>query len=232
MKLGGIYHILNRGVEKRAIFLKNQDYARFVLALEFFNSQENIELWGLFHRTKGKDPHLIAKRIKQWRGKGRQPIVELMAFCLMPNHFHLIIREQQSDGIIRFMRKLGGYANYFNRQCERSGPLFQGRYKAIEVKDIEQLQTLFAYVHANPMELWEPGWKEFKVKNPKQALTKLKEYRWSSWPDYIGKKNFPHVTQRSFFLQCFGGAPGCFNVVKNWVAYKASQMDLNIELLE
>lgn len=224
IEVGGIYHIIKRGVEKRKIFLKPQDYSRFILALEFFNTKEHVDLWEIVARGGTVPPQM---RISKRRQSKKDSIVDLLVFTLMPNHFHLIIREIIEGGISLFMRKIGGYSWYFNKQYERVGPLFQSRYKIIPITSDEQLQITFAYVHTNPIGLFEPGWKEFKVENPQQALQKLKEYRWSSYRDYVGIPTFPTVASRNFFLEFFKGEEKCLSIVKQWVAYKAKVAELD-----
>jgi len=230
IEVGKVYHIINRGVEKRQIYLKNQDYSRFILGLEFFNARESIDLWDLVATKGGSDPPL--DRIEQQRQKNRNLIVELLAFTLMPNHFHLILREVVEGGISLFMGKMGGYAGYFNKQYERTGSLFQSRYKVVPITTDEQLRVVFSYVHTNPVELFEPGWKEFKVKDPHQAPKKLKEYHWSSYRDYIGVSTFPSATQRGFLLDFLGGEEKCLEAIKQWIEYKAGVTDFDSKILE
>lgn len=226
-KIGGIYHLINRGVEQRNIFLKNQDYQRFILSLEFFNSRESTNIWELVTRKGGEDA--VYDRLKRRREKQKDSLVEILAFVLMPSHFHLIIREIGEAGIAAFMRKIGGYVSYFNKQNQRVGTLFQGRYRSIEIKDDSQLRAVFNYVHTNPVELVEPGWKSFKVKNPNKAVEWLKKYRWSSCLDYIGEINFPFVTNREFFLDFFGGKEKCAKSIKEWVLSKGENVKSNFD---
>src|SRR3989338_4080238 len=139
-EVGRVYHIVNRGVEKRTIFLKSQDYSRFILGLEFFNSEGSFHLWDMLarsHSNKVGTTHTIAQRIETMRQKPKERIVDLLGFTLMPNHYHLILREIKERGISLFMRKLGGYSMYFNKQYHRVGPLFQSRYRAVPVKSDE-----------------------------------------------------------------------------------------------
>src|SRR3989338_1005424 len=103
-QVGGIYHVVNRGVEKRSIFLKNQDYSRLILALEFFNDQNSVDLWTLIERF---NPRLLDKRLGVRRKVPRKRIVELLLFTLMPNHYHFVFREVVANGISLFMQKLG-----------------------------------------------------------------------------------------------------------------------------
>jgi putative transposase len=223
-EIGDIYHIVNRGVDKRDIFLKNQDYSRFILGLEFFNSDKPVDIWTFIERAVGgSDPPtaLLAKRLEGERGKLKNPIVELLAFALMPNHYHLILREIKSGGISFFMKKIGGYSTYFNKQYKRTGSLFQSRYKSIKIEDDGQLATIFAYVHTNPVELVEQGWKDLKVENFENAVSFLENYRWSSYGDYIGKPAFPIVSSRQFFTDFFNQEKGCKQVVEDWIKFKA-----------
>ncbi|PIP17249.1 MAG: hypothetical protein COX44_00925 [Candidatus Portnoybacteria bacterium CG23_combo_of_CG06-09_8_20_14_all_37_13] len=136
----------------------------------------------------------------------------------MPNHFHLLLRQRMEGGITKFMRKLGiGYANYFNQKYERTGTLFQGRYKAVLVNREVHFIHLPYYIHFNPLDLLMLDWRTRKIKNYKKAVKFLESYRWSSHLDYIGKKNFPSVTQREFLLKIFGGVENYRKVVKNWL---------------
>ncbi|HEX9722020.1 MAG TPA: transposase [Candidatus Paceibacterota bacterium] len=227
-EIGNIYHVVNRGVEKRRIFLKNQDYSRFIFGLEFFNSEESARLWELLAKA-GTVP-AFGERLDNARSKTKQRIVELLAFALMPNHYHLIMREIMPNGISSFMRKMGGYSTYFNKQYERVGSLFQSRYKAVPIKNDEQLYTTFVYVHTNPVELKEPLWKDFQVRDEKRALAWLEEYRWSSYHDYLGRQMFPETTQREFFLNFYGGEEKCRGAVEEWIKLKARKAKLGGEL--
>lgn len=218
---GGVYHIINRGVEKRKIFMKPQDYSRFILGLEFFNRGDANNLWELIAKA-GTVP--ASERIAKERKRKGGPLVELMAFALMPNHYHLIVREIKKSGISLFMRKMGGYATYFNKQYKRIGPLFQSRYKAVRIQTEIQLSNIFVYVHTNPVELKEPKWKELKVENKINAINWLETYRWSSYHDYVGNPTFPDVTERKFFLDLYGGEKGCRQAVEDWIGFKAENV--------
>jgi len=122
----------------------------------------------------------------------------------MPNHFHLIIKQRIENGIVLFMQKLGsGYTNYFNLKYKRVGPLFQGRFKAISIENDNYLMHLSRYIHLNPIELIKPNWKISGIRNLSKSNRFLEKYRYSSYQDYIGKKNFPSITQRDFINQYF-----------------------------
>ena len=228
-EIGGIYHVVKRATEGRKIFRKPQDSHRFILGLEFYNNLEPANLWNLI---VGSDPARLGERLEEQRSKKRMPITELMAFVLMPNHIHLILREIKENGISAYIQKLGGYSTYFNKQYHRTGLLFQSRFKAIRVEDDAQLNTVFSYVHTNPVELWESGWKERRVKNSERAIRKLEDYWASSYNDYVGVSKFPHVIDRKFFLDFYGDEKRCKQAIADWVIFKAGQTELGPEVAE
>ena len=223
-EIGRIYHIIKRGVDGRKIFLSNQDYSRFILGLEFFNNDDPTHIWNII-KGEGAErcPTSLRERIENQRKNRDKPIVELMVFALMPNHFHLIIREIIERGISCFMQKLGGYSKYFNKQYNRRGNLFESTYKCIEIKDEAQLIAAFNYVHTNPVELIESLWKQQKVKNLNKAKDFLQNYDKSSYRDYIGIPTFPNVINRDFFLEFFGEEQGCKKSVEDWIEFKAEK---------
>ena len=198
-----IYHIYNRGVEKRNIFLDNSDYTRFIHDLYEFNDTAPA---GRFDRIKNTVRDRISDNIKK-----RQLIVEILAFCLMPNHYHLIIKQLVDGGISDYIQKIGiGYTAIFNRKYERSGVLFQGKTKAVAVETEEQLIHLPYYIHLNPLDLIFPNQKEKGISDWKKAEEFLMQYRWSSHLDYCNIKNYPSVISKSLL----------FNIWKNSDNYK------------
>ncbi|MBI2056226.1 MAG: transposase [Candidatus Sungbacteria bacterium] len=205
-----IYHIYNRGVEKRDIFLSEKDYLRFILNLYEFNSKAPaLNLGYQFNRTP------IEVRLQYPR---KEVLVEILAFCLMPNHYHLMVRQVIDQGITLFMRKLGtGYTNYFNTNYNRVGPLFQGKFKAILLEDEAHFIHLPHYIHLNPLDLTMPEWRNHNVTDFDKATMLLKNYRWSSLLDYIGIQNFPTVIARDFLQDYVGSSIDFLNDMKSWV---------------
>lgn len=123
----------------------------------------------------------------------------------MPNHYHLMVRQCVEGGITEFMRKVGtGYTNYFNLRYNRVGPLFQGKFKSVLVEREEHFLHLPHYIHLNPLELIMPSWKEKGIGSTRKALDFLETHKWSSLPDYLGRKNFPSLTSREFLRECIG----------------------------
>jgi len=136
-------------------------------------------------------------------------LVEIIAFVLMPNHYHLIVRQLIDGGTSLFMKKISnGYTGYFNGKHERKGmgALFQGAFKAIHVDDDIQFMHLAEYIFSNPVELLEPNWKLDGALDPAAAIEYLNNYKWSSYLDSIGIKNFPSVTERESLWRIFAGS--------------------------
>ncbi|QLG69234.1 MAG: hypothetical protein CH104c_0002 [Candidatus Woesebacteria bacterium] len=162
------YHIYNRGVEKRNIFIDNQDYEVFLHLLKYYLSEK---MEGINHPlidtdAKPRRPRPLANLNQK---------VELIAYCLMPNHFHLLIKQIIKDGITKLMRAISTtYALYFNRRYRREGTLFQGRYKAALIKDDSYLLHLSRYIHLNPLKLL--------------TRTDLVTWPYSSYPYFLGLK--------------------------------------------
>jgi len=207
-----IYHIYNRGVEKRDIFMNDSDYSRFVYNLFEFNDITPAQ------NHTCKNHSFSFSEVELRRIEERNPFIEILAFCLMPNHYHLLIKQKVDGGIVKFMQKLGtGYTNYFNTKYERVGALFQGKFKAVLIENDAQLLHIPYYIHCNPLDLKYPKWKERGLKNPKGALEFLGNYRWSSFKDYIGDENFPFVIEKDFLMSSFGNARQYKKMMLDWL---------------
>ena len=199
------YHIYNRGTDKRKIFLDEKDYFRLIHDLYEFNNDSaalNVGFRFKLENYGGSASIIRTTSVKRTRDR----LVDIISFCLMPNHFHFILKQLKENGIAKFMQKLGtGYTMSFNQKYKRSGSLFQGRFKAILVDKDEYFLPLTSYIHLNPVELLEQGWKEKGIKNWQKVSKFLQNYRWSSFLDYTGTKNFPSVISKDFLLNYFQG---------------------------
>ena len=207
---GEYYHIYNRGIDKRIIFKSKKDYERFIMLLYLANSDDSFRLDNILnkqHKTFGEVLMLDKD----------EPLVSLGAWCLMTNHFHLLIRQEVDGGVTKFMRKLGvGYSMFFNIKYQRKGALFGGLFKSklIGVDD-NYMRQLFGYIHINPLEIEFPEWKDKINKSSVNINMKkfLESYQYSSYLDYVGKdrvekniinpKNFPDYFQNSQSFQDF-----------------------------
>ena len=199
--------------------MDDADRLRFVHDLFEFNDEAGaLNINYLFKKSKPNILEVNLPNIGRGRREPRKLIVEILAFCLMPNHFHLLLRQIADNGISKFMLKLGtGYTNYFNEKYERVGSLFQGTYKSAHVRNESHFIHLPYYIHLNPLDIKMPEWREGRLENTKAALAYLENYRWSSFPDYIGKKNFPSVTQRDFLLEFFDGPAAYKKEIIRWL---------------
>jgi len=212
------YHLVKRGVEEREIFLDDEDRFRFVNSLLVFNDQAAAP-WQLRAFWKQQTPDTLIR--SDYRPK--VPLIEIHALSLMPNHFHLLVRQLLDNGTALFMQKLGGYSWYFNKKYKRNGTLFQDRYKIVHIKTEDQLKNTFIYIHTNPLSLIEPGWKEWKVENPEKATKFLEQdYLWSSYRDYLGIDNFSSLVVRNFFLELFGKNEEIKKAISANILFKAS----------
>ncbi len=206
MAVDAYYHIFNRGVDKRQIFMDDEDHARFLHDMYEFNDTELAPPY--MCRNKGDKIGITighpTSNSKTSNSKKR--IVEIVCFCLMPNHFHFILKPLVEGGISLFMKKIGsGYAYYFNLKNKRSGALFQGRFKAKLIKTDAQMMHLARYIHVlNPGELVEPKIREGILRNPAGLKDFLQNYKWSSFQDYLGQKNYSSLTNKNLLSGYFG----------------------------
>jgi len=123
----------------------------------------------------------------------------------MPNHYHLLLSPAVDNGIPLFIKKLnGGYAKYFNEKYQRTGSLWQGKYKRILIKRDAHLLYIPHYIHLNPLDLSHPEWRRGAVRSISSALAALQKYRWSSHLDYAGKRNFPSVLFKELLRDVLG----------------------------
>ena len=184
------YHCFNRGTEKRVVFEDEHDAQRFLMLLYLADSTKSINLFNT------RTPNL-KKAFGVDRG---EPIVAIGAYCLMSNHFHLLLKEITAGGISSFMQKVGtAYTMYFNAKNERVGNLFLKPFRSRHISTDVYFQRVLQYVHCNPAELYEPGWKSGKVRNMKTLERKLLEYPYSSLSSYVrGQVSHPILSKEVF----------------------------------
>ena len=230
---GKIYHIFNRGVEKRNIFLSDGDRWRFLQGLYLFNDEAgSLNLLYRLEQQKGKMHFGILRDYLRKAGIERKPLVRIMADCLKPNHFHLLVEEIQKNGISRFMQKLGvGYTKFFNKKYERVGPLFQGVFKAVEIKKDEQLHYIIAYINViNPGQELEPELKT-AAKDPEEIMRFIEHYPWSTHLEYLGKRD-SIITDKGIAAKIFPNPKSYLGFVRDIVRGKKSMNAISNFLLE
>lgn len=201
--VGEYYHVYNRGVDKQVIFKEISDYQRFINLLYIANSTKSFKFEDLSKKRNYNEIFKIEKG---------ESLVSIGAWCLMNNHFHILIREESEGGVSKFMKKLcTGYSMYFNKKYQRPGALFQGRFQAKHISDDLYFQKLFSYIHCNPLEILDnKSWLKIENKEispePKNFTKELSKYLYSSFLDYyikndkqrdeivvINKKDFPFI---------------------------------------
>ncbi len=165
---GEFYHIYNRGNSKQIIFRSETDYTRFKEILYIANSTESFKLRNL-------------ETVNVFDTERKDMLVHIGAYCLMPNHFHLLVTPARENGVPQFMLKLAtSYASYFNKKYDRTGALFEGSYKAKYADSDRYLKYLFSYIHLNPFR-GKDGHSQKYIN-----LNRLHEYPYSSLPEYLG----------------------------------------------
>ena len=170
--VGEYYHLYNRGTEKRIIFLEKKDYRHFLFLMYICNTEKSITL----------------RSIGEFFERG-ETIVNIGAFCLMPNHFHILVREKIENGISTYMRKLlTGYSMYFNKKYKRTGKLYESVFKSIHIDKDTYLKYIYSYIHLNPAKLIDKNWRENKNKNTTRLLEYVFSYLYSSMKEYKDSK--------------------------------------------
>jgi len=196
---GEYYHIFNRAVNKQVIFHNTSDYFRFLFLTLYFQSPIIFQQLGRkvkeFVQSRALDNVEEDEIIKKRR-------VELVAFCIMPNHFHLIVKELDEGGIAAYMQRvLTSYSKYYNTKYQKSGHVFQGPYRAVHIADDRQLLHLSAYIHRNPREIS----KWFKKED---------QYIWSSYQDFIDENRWGDLIMPDIVIGQFKDKAEYENFVK------------------
>ena len=168
---GEFYHIYNRGLEKKDIFTNRRDYTQFIKTIFYYQIQNPKPKFSTYRQSKTFviDPS--------------KKIVDIVCFCLMPNHFHLLLKQLQDGGISEFMRRfIHSYTKYRNVKHNRQGPVFQGIFKAVLIETEEQLIHVSRYIHLNPL--------------VSSLVKDLNLFPWSSYRTYIGLENNPAIIKK------------------------------------
>ena len=183
-----IYHVLNRGTGAIPIFRRYRDYTKFKEAMFYYQNTDPPFRFSKFLKLAFKERLVLKEKMKRRKNFW----VEIIAYCLMPNHFHLLLKQVKDQGIFHFMRLLqSSYSHYFNLKYKRKGGLFEDRFKAIRVETDSQLLHLSRYIHLNP-------YSSYLVKD----LSALLKYPHSSLPEYLDHKK-PQLCQKEIVLDQF-----------------------------
>lgn len=204
---GNFYHLYNRGVEKRDIFMDKEDHKVFMHHLFSLNSFKQI--------------NNLSRDRKQYR-KSEQALVRIHGFCLMKNHYHLLLEEIVEGGISKYMQKVGtGYVMYFNKKYDRSGGLFQGAYKLKHIGNDSHFNYILNYIHLNPHDQGQT-----------LIMDKLLEYKYSSLPAYLNEDSeFRKYINTDYFIDYFGGVDAYKKSLIESAQYQSANLKKNGEIL-
>ena len=213
---GEYYHIYNRGNRKQKIFINKEDYDYFIKCLFCCNTYKGFRF---------RDD-IVKQGIDAFDFNRGETIVSIGAWVLMPNHFHIYIttshksdlwNDEEKNRISEFMRKVStAYAKYFNAKYGRTGGLFEGKFKSVHISKDNQAKYLFSYLHLNPIKLIDAKWKEQGIKDVKKSLEFLRNYKWSSYIDFISS----NYRKESKILE-----------IENFPKYFSNIKDFNKEIL-
>lgn len=194
---GEYYHIYNRGINKQNTFSDKRDYSRFIQTLFYYQIANPKPKFSLF------------KQSSLYKVDESKKIVEIISYCLMPNHFHLLVKQLQDGGVSEFMRKfINSYTKYRNTKHKQLGPAFQALFKAVRIESDEQLIHTSRYIHLNP-------YVSFLVKD-------LKLYLWSSYLTFIGLQDNPKIAKEEIL--------NFFSSAQDYEKFVLAQADYGITL--
>lgn len=205
------YHVYNRGNGKREIFHDESDYVRFQVLLYFSNNIKGI------HVADYK-----SQSVKELYDLSREEtLVDIGAYCLMPNHFHLLIKEKIEGGTSLFMQKLStAYTMYYNKKYNNTGSLFGGRFKAKHLDSDQYLKYQYSYIHLNPVSIIDSGWKNKKITDIKKAKIFLSSYNYSSYKDYLSEKRKEGtIINKESFPDYFSNSTKFSEMISEWMGF-------------
>lgn len=212
--VGEFYHIYNRGILKNPIFIDEADKRRFIKLLFVCNSDKSV----VFKSIQGSPLDKID------RGN---IIVDIGAYCLMPNHFHFLVKERIENGLSSFMEKLStAYAMYFNTKYERKGIVFEGRFRARHIDNDPYLNWVFSYIHLNPVKLIDSNWKENGISDPAAAENFMQNYKYSSYYDYfLGDRIEKIILNKAVFPEHFSQLDDFKELIEEFNNIQGSPLD-------
>jgi putative transposase len=204
---GEYYHIYNRGNSKQKIFNDEKDYKHFIQLLYLSNTIRKVIL-----RDISKDVFNFDQE---------KEIVSIGAYCLMPNHFHILITQTENGSISKFMQKLStAYSMYYNKKYKRTGSLFEGKFKSEHINNNKYFKYLFSYIHLNPVKLIQKDWKEKGINNKKEVLEFLDQYKYSSYLDFLEEKRIQNkIINTEIFLKYFINKNSFIKEIFEWLNY-------------
>jgi putative transposase len=206
----GVYHIYNRGVAKGTLFRTANDYAHFLDTLSFYREAKPVTKLSLASRAT------LAVNLSQ---PPQRPLVDILSFCLMDNHFHLTVRQCEDDGISSYLSQVqNSYSRYFNVKYDRVGTMFQGRFQAVSVRRDEQLLHLTRYHHLNPVVA--------------RLVERPEDWPWSSYASHYLKNISDRLCQPQLVIKMVGSREKYRAFVQDYIDYARSVHELKHLFLE
>ncbi len=204
--------MFNRSIDNKTIFNSSIELNRFLNLIRFYGCLRPIR----FSKLTVQQRELMIKK------NGGEPIVEIICYCLMPNHFHLLLKQLNEGGITSFLRKISdGYSRYFNLIHHRAGPLFQNNFKAVRIATNEQLLHVSRYIHLNPLTAY--------------LVNNLDDYLWSSYHEYISSsdlRNSDFTCNKKLILDQFKKKSGYRAFVLDNANYQKKLKEIQYLLIE
>lgn len=212
----GFYHVFNRGIEKRPVFTDKREFYRAKELLRFYQYKKIPIKYSHFKSLPREKQQRLWEILVQ---SGR--IVEIISFCLMPNHFHLLLKQIADKGVSQFVANFtNAYTKYFNIKHERIGSLFEGVFKAVYVENDEQLIHLSRYIHLNP------------VASSLINTVQLEGYTWSSYPEYVLEKSGDKIIKNNQVLDMFKSIADYKSFVLDQINYAKELEKIKHKVLE
>ena len=200
-----VYHILNRGVAGLPIFNTDRKHSRFMELVDYYRFDTSLS-FSHFNRLEKEKRTEFLQNMKSDNKK----LIEIYAFCLIPNHFHFLVKQLEERGIPKFLSNIqNAYARFYNLRNERKGPLFEAMFKGVRIENDEQLLHVSRYIHLNPSS-------SFLVE-----IGNLDTYEWSSLPVYLDKTD-SDLVNKDFVLKIFGNKNKYKDFVYNQAEYQRS----------
>lgn len=212
-----IYHIINRGIAKQPIFNNKRDYQRFLEIIRYYHHKNTPIRYSKFLSLAKEERERIVTSLD----KQKNHIIEILCYCLMPNHFHLVLCQIQDGGIAKFVGNISNsYTKYFNTKNKRQGPLLQGKFKAVRIEDDDQLLHLSRYIHLNPFT-------SYMVKKINDVVS----YQYSSLSEYLNLST-KQIVNKKYVLSHFKTLKSYRNFIFDQAEYQKKIGDIKHLMLE
>lgn len=205
------YHVYNRGVDRRRVFEASRDYEHFLESLYLFNDER--------YRHRGGDPTWKNTTFSchEILDHERVPLVSIISYILMPNHFHLLLKQKKDGGISKFLQRLGmGHTKYYNLKHHRTGRLFESSFKSKPLDFEEHLYHIPRYIHLNALDGKGLDWRKGRLEDWKKAKALLQAFPWSSHHTYVGQEQPFPILDESAIRALFPPSRAYWDYLNEW----------------